>query len=69
MSDINNGSRLFKDYLSYPLRLPPTSKLIDQYPNIINDLLNTKESMRSLAKKYNTTLSTIQSINKGNKTA
>ena len=69
ISDINNGSRLHKENLTYPIRPMPTGKMFDQYLNIINDLINTKESMRSLARKYETTLSTIQSINKGNKTA
>lgn len=69
VSDINNGSKLKQDNTDYPLRPPPTSKLINVYPNIIYDLQFSNLSMRALAKKYNTTLSTIQSINKGNKTA
>ena len=69
VSDINNGSRLKQNDINYPLRPPPTSKLIDIYPDIIYDLQFSNLSMRALAKKYNTTLSTIQSINKGNKTA
>lgn len=69
ISDINNGSRLHKKDIIYPIRPVPAGKLFDQYPDIINDLINTQESMRSLARKYETTLSTIQAINKGNKTA
>lgn len=69
LSDINTGARLHKDYLSYPLRPQPQSHLISYYPKIIYDLCFTDISMRQLAKKYHTSLSTIQSINKGNKTA
>lgn len=69
LSDINTGARLYKDYLSYPLRPQPRSYLIADYPKIIHDLRFTNISMRQLAKKYHTSLSTIQSINKGNKTA
>lgn len=69
VSDINNGSRLYQDTLNYPIRKPPESKIIGLYPDIISDLLDAPMSMRQIAQKYNVSLSTIESINKGNKTA
>lgn len=69
VSDINNGTRLRQNDIDYPLRKPPKGKMVDSYPDIIYDLLHSKESMRAIARKYNTTLGTIQGINKGNKTA
>lgn len=69
VSDINTGARLTQSNIKYPIRVPPKSKIIDKYEDIIFDLLNNKLSMRKIAQKYGVSLGTIQSINNGNKTA
>lgn len=66
VSAINRGVSYALDNETYPLRKRATDKEIN-FKKIIEDLIFTTESQRSLAKKYNTTTYIISEINNGHK--
>lgn len=69
ISKINKGTYHYRENIQYPIRNWKSSGIIlftyEQVTEIINSLLNTNESMRSIAKKYNVSKSAIESINRG----
>lgn len=69
ISDINNGTTHYRDNIQYPIRNWKSSGIIlftyEQVTEIIDALLNTKESIQSLAKKYNVDRRAIENINRG----
>ena len=68
ISKINNGTAHHRDNIQYPIRNWKSSGVIlftyEQVTEIINALSNTKESIQSLAKKYNVSDSAILGIKK-----
>lgn len=69
ISRINNGTHHHRDNIQYPIRNWKSSGVIlftyEQVTEIINLLLNTKDSINSIAKKYNVNRSAIENINRG----
>lgn len=69
ISKINNGTIHHRDNINYPVRNWKSSGVIlftyEQVTEIINALSNTKESIQSLAKKYNVDRRAIEGINRG----
>lgn len=69
ISQINNGTTHHRDNIQYPIRNWKSSGVIlftyEQVTDIINALSNTKESIQSLAKKYNVDRRAIEGINRG----
>lgn len=69
ISKINDGTAHHRDNIQYPIRNWKSSGIIlftyEQVAEIINTLLNTKESIQSLAKKYNVDRRAIEGINRG----
>ena len=69
ISKINNGTAHHRDNIQYPIRNWKSSGVIlftyEQVTEIINALSNTKESIQSLAKKYNVDRRAIEGINRG----
>lgn len=69
ISRINNGTIHHQDNIQYPIRNWKSSGVIlftyEQVTEIIDALLNTKESIQSLAKKYNVDRRAIEGINRG----
>ena len=68
ISAINRGTAYYNNEISYPIR----ARCVDCAKNInieslYYDLINTKQSRASLAKKYNTSIYIIDQINKGEK--
>lgn len=68
--EINHGTK-FQEYgdFIYPIRKKNlrnnNNYSIDDVKSILNDLRNTKDSMETIGKKYNTTRKTISKINQG----
>lgn len=69
ISKINDGTAHHRDNIQYPIRNWKSSGIIlftyEQVTEIINALSNTKESIQSLAKKYNVDRRAIEGINRG----
>ena len=69
ISKINEGIAHHRDNIQYPIRNWKSSGVIlftyEQVTDIINALSNTKESIQSLAKKYNVDRRAIEGINRG----
>lgn len=69
ISRINNGTYHHRNNISYPIRNWKSSGVIlftyEQVTEIINALLNTKESINSIAKRYNVNRRAIEAINRG----
>ena len=69
ISRINNGIYHHRDNISYPIRNWKSSGVIlftyEQVTEIINALSNTKESINSIAKRYNVNRRAIEEINRG----
>lgn len=69
ISKINQGTFHHRDNIQYPIRNWKSSGVIlftyEQVTDIILDLLNTKKSINSIAKKYNVNRSAIEHINRG----
>ena len=69
ISKINNGTIHHRDNINYPVRNWKSSGVIlftyEQVTEIINALSNTKESIQSLAKKYNVDRRAFEGINRG----
>lgn len=69
ISRINNGTYHHRDNISYPIRNWKSSGVIlftyEQVTEIINALSNTKESINSIAKRYNVNRRAIEEINRG----
>jgi len=69
ISKINAGITHHRDNIQYPIRNWKSSGVIlftyEQVSDIIDALLNTKESIQSLAKKYNVDRRAIEGINRG----
>lgn len=66
---INNGITHHRDNIQYPIRNWKSSGVIlftyEQVTEIIETLLNTNESINSIAKRYNVNFSAIAGINRG----
>ena len=66
---INNGTTHHRDNIQYPIRNWKSSGVIlftyEQVTEIIETLLNTNESINSIAKRYNVSHSAIAGINRG----
>lgn len=65
---INVGESWKQDNISYPIRKYNITGLSinkDNYKKIINDILNSKESLKNIQKKYNLSEDKITSINQG----
>lgn len=69
ISDINNGTSHHRKDILYPIRNWKSSGVIlftyEQVSEIIGILLNTKESISSISKKYNVNRRAIEQINRG----
>jgi group I intron endonuclease len=69
ISKINNGTIHHRDNIQYPVRNWKSSGAIlftyEQVTEIINALSNTKESIQSIAKRYNVNRRAIENINRG----
>lgn len=69
ISRINNGTRHHRNDISYPIRNWKSSGVIlftyEQVTEIINALSRTKESINSIAKRYNVNRRAIEEINRG----
>lgn len=69
ISQINNGTAHYRNNISYPIRNWKSSGCIlftyEQVTDIINALLNTNESINSIAKRYNVSPNSIANINRG----
>jgi group I intron endonuclease len=69
ISQINNGVSHHRNNISYPIRNWKSSGVIlftyEQVTEIINALSNTKESINSIAKRYNVDRRAIEGINRG----
>ena len=69
ISRINDGTTHHRDNISYPIRNWKSSGVIlftyEQVTDIIDTLLNTDESINSIAKRYNVSFSSIAGINRG----
>lgn len=69
ISKINNGTIHHRDNIQYPVRNWKSSGVIlftyEQVTEIINALSNTKESIQSIAKRYNVNRRAIENINRG----
>lgn len=69
ISKINDGTFHHQNNIQYPIRNWKSSGkalfTYEQVSEIINALLNTKESIQSLAKKYNVSRTAIENINRG----
>lgn len=69
ISRINNGTYHHRDNISYPIRNWKSSGVIlftyEQVTEIINALSSTKESINSIAKRYNVNRRAIEGINRG----
>lgn len=69
ISRINDGTYHHRENVSYPIRNWKSSGVIlftyEQVSEIINALLNTNESINSIAKRYNVNFNSIASINRG----
>ena len=69
ISRINNGTYHHRDNISYPIRNWKSSGVIlftyEQVTEIINALSSTKESINSIAKRYNVNRGAIEGINRG----
>lgn len=69
ISQINNGTSHHRNDVSYPIRNWKSSGVIlftyEQVTEIINALSNTKESINSIAKRYNVDRRAIEGINRG----
>lgn len=69
ISKINSGVSHHRDNISYPIRNWKSSGAIlftyEQVTEIIDTLLNTKESLNSIAKRYNVSQGAIAGINRG----
>lgn len=66
LSDINNGSRLYHDEYTYPIRKSQNNYGIEYYQKIIYELSNTTLSQKEIAKKLGLSKATIQKTNTGN---
>ena len=69
ISKINNGTLHHRDNIQYPIRNWKSSGIIlftyEQVTEIINALSNTKESIQSIAKRYNVDRRAIEGISRG----
>ena len=69
ISRINNGTIHHRNNINYPVRNWKSSGVIlftyEQVTEIINALSNTKESINSIAKRYNVDRRAIEGINRG----
>ena len=69
ISRINNGTCHHRNDISYPIRNWKSSGVIlftyEQVTEIINALSSTKESINSIAKRYNVNRRAIEEINRG----
>ena len=69
ISRINNGTCHHRNDISYPIRNWKSSGIIlftyEQVTEIINALSSTKESINSIAKRYNVNRRAIEEINRG----
>lgn len=69
ISRINDGTYHHRENVSYPIRNWKSSGVIlftyEQVSEIIDALLNTNESINSIAKRYNVNFNSIANINRG----
>ena len=66
LSDINNGTRLRQDDLTYPIRLKDDKDPIFLiYPAIINELKTSNKSMRQISRDFGVSQEVVRKINSG----
>lgn len=65
LSDINNGSRLFHENITYPIRKSSNSPNKEDYQIIIDMIENTNLSYAKIAKQLNLSAATVRKVNNG----
>lgn len=65
LSDINNGSRLFHENITYPIRKSSNSPNKEDYQIIIDMIENTSLSCAKIAKQLNLSAATVRKVNNG----
>lgn len=65
LSDINNGSRLFHENITYPIRKSSNSPNKEDYQIIIDMIENTNLSCAKIAKQLNLSAATVRKVNNG----
>ena len=65
LSDINNGSRMFHENISYPIRKSSNSPSKEDYQIIIDMIENTNLSCAKIAQQLNLSAATVRKVNNG----